>query len=145
MIYRKCTVCGCKIPQYTLCPCEQKKRLDNYRDYHQRRIQDEAEKERVTFYQSDEWEQCRNAVASHQFNLDLYEWSKGEVIQADLYHHVIEVRDSTEDRIDIHNIIGLTQGNHNKIHAYMNKGFKQKRDMQNKLMDILERFENEYY
>ncbi|SHN04305.1 hypothetical protein SAMN02746066_04575 [Anaerosporobacter mobilis DSM 15930] len=145
MIYRLCTVCGSKVPQYELCQCEHKKRLDNYRDYQRRRIENEEEKERVDFYHSDEWERCRNTVAAHQFNLDLIEWSKGNIVQADLYHHVIEVRDSKEDRLDIYNIIGVTQANHNKVHAYMNRGQREKKKMQDALMDILDRFETEYY
>jgi len=145
MIYRKCTVCGKKTPQYTLCHCETKKRLENYRDYQQRRILDQEEKERVAFYQSKEWEHCRSTVAGHQFNLDLIEWDKGNIIQADLYHHVIEVRDSKIDRLYIHNIIGLTQGNHNKVHAYMNIDYKHKVEMQNRLLDLLDKFEKEYY
>lgn len=145
MIYRKCTVCGNKVPQYTQCVCEKKKRLDNYRDYQERRVRDEAEKERTAFYQSKEWEQCRESVARHQYNLDLIEWSKGEVVQAEMYHHVIEVKEDADGRLDTYNIIGLTQANHNKVHAFMNRGSKEKKIMQDMLMDILDRFESEYY
>lgn len=145
MIYRKCTVCHKKVPQYTKCDCEKKKRLDNYRDYQQRRMRDEEERARVIFYQSKEWERCRDAVSSHQFNLDLIEWSRGRIVQAELYHHVMEIRDSKEDMLDIYNIIGMTQANHNKVHAIMNRGYKDKVKMQDALMDILDRFENEYY
>ena len=145
MIVRKCTVCGAKVPQYTQCSCEQKKKLDNYRDYTRRRILDEQEKERVTFYQSKEWSRCRDAVASHQFNLDIIEWSRGFVVQADLYHHVVEVRNNNTDRLDIYSIIGLTQGNHNRIHAIMNRGAKEKKKMQDILMKMLDDFEDEFY
>ncbi len=145
MIYRKCTVCGNKVEQYTQCVCERKKRLDNYKDYQQRRLQDEAEKERVAFYQSDEWEQCKKSVARHQYNLDLLEWSSGRVVQSELYHHVIEVRDSKDSMIDIYNIIGLTNGNHNKVHAIMKQGPKKRKQIQDMLMDIIDRFEKEYY
>lgn len=67
MVMRKCTVCGCKVPQYTQCECERQKRLDNYKDYQHRRTLDEEEKERVAFYQSKEWELCRDTVARHQY------------------------------------------------------------------------------
>jgi hypothetical protein len=133
------------VEQYAQCVCERKKRLDNYKDYQQRRLQDEVEKERVAFYQSDEWEQCRQTVARHQYNLDLVKWSRGRIVQAELYHHVIEVRDSKDSRLDIYNIIGLTQSNHNKIHAIMKQGWEEKKQIQDMLLDILDRFEREYY
>lgn len=145
MIYRLCTVCGRKVPQYELCQCEHKKKLDNYRDYQRRRMLDEEEKERVIFYQSDEWKQCRDTVARHQYNMDLIEWSKGNIVQAELYHHVVEVRQSKEERLDIYNIIGLTQANHNKVHAFMNQGYREKKKIQDMLMEILDKFEAEYY
>lgn len=47
--------------------------------------------------------------------------------------------------LDINNIIGLTQANHNKLHAIMKRGPKEKKQIQDMLIDILERLENEYY
>ncbi len=141
---RKCSVCGKKVPQYTQCTCELKKRLENYKDYQKRRLQDEAEKERVSFYQSKEWEQCRDNVARHQYNLDLLEWSKGNIIQAEIYHHVIEVRESKDTMLDMSNIIGLTKANHNKVHYCMNQSKKEKEKMQNQLKEILKDFEHLY-
>ncbi|MDF2844811.1 MAG: endonuclease domain protein [Herbinix sp.] len=145
MIVRKCTVCGKKVPQYTKCACEIQKRLDNYKDYQKRRVLYEDEKERVDFYQSKEWELCRATVARHQFNLDLLEWSKGNIVQAEVYHHVIEVKESKDVWLDIYNIMGLTQSNHNKLHAQMNQSTRKKKAIQAELMSILHRFEEEFY
>jgi hypothetical protein len=145
MIYRKCPICGNKVPQYTECACETTRRRESYKQYQARIIRIENEKKVKDFYNSDEWNKCKANVAAHQFHLDIMELSRGNIVQADLYHHIIEVKDDWESRLDTNNIVGLTQGNHNHIHALMNRSAKEKRMVQDMLRDILENVENSFF
>lgn len=144
-VYRKCTQCGKKVLDGTLCVCEINKKRKNYKDYKERLKQNETESKLIDFYHSIGWIKLRESVAIHQFGLDLIELSRGNIVRADTYHHIKEVREHWELRLDKNNIIGLTSNNHNKVHAMMNKSDKDKISTQSALQDILIKFELEYY
>lgn len=141
-MYRLCSVCGNKVPYGTKCSCEDKARADKYKLYKSKR--DDIREQR--FYSSKLWKNCRDTISSHQLGLDLIEWSKGnEDIKAERYHHIIEVKDDWSLRLDIGNIIGLTQQNHMKVHKLMEKSLKDKLKVQKYLKEILFKFEKEFY
>jgi hypothetical protein len=128
-----------------LCECEEKKKRESYRNYRKRRMQDEDEKERQDFYNSGMWKDFRESTAVHQFGLDLIEWNKGRVVDAETYHHIEEVREAWDKRLDKDNVIGMTQDNHNKIHALMKRSKKDKEAIQKALKELIVRFNAEYY
>lgn len=145
-VYRLCSHCNKRVEQYKQCSCEIAKRKESYRDYQRRRVSDEKDKKSQVFYNSGDWTRCKEVLESHQFCIDLLELHKtGKVVQAECYHHIVEVKEDWDARLDIYNIIGLTVANHNKVHAIMRQGSKQKKAMQNLLNEILEKFEMEFY
>ncbi|NMM65486.1 hypothetical protein HBE96_23185 [Clostridium sp. P21] len=144
-IYRKCTECGKKVLEGTLCQCEQDKKRKSYLDYKRRRMKDKEEKERQKFYSSNSWLRCRDSVIAHQLGLDLVEWSKGNIVQAETYHHCIPIKEDWNKRVDSNNIIGLTQENHIRVHKMMDKSNKDKENIQKALSDLIRKFEDEYY
>lgn len=144
-VYRKCTECGKKVLESTLCKCEEKKKLQSYKNYKARRMKDLKEKECQQFYSSDAWIRCRDSVASHQFGLDLIELSKGNIVAAETYHHVVEIKEDWSLRLDDGNIIGLTQENHIRVHKLMDKSDKDKKAIQKFLKELLQKFEEEFY
>lgn len=145
MVYRTCSQCGKRVPEYTLCKCEKEKKRENYRLYQERRLLDKLGKDTYHFYNSGAWTRCKGNAASHQFRLDLIEWDKGNIVEAETYHHIFEIKEDWSRRLDDNNIIGLTQQNHMRVHALMNRSEKDKAMIQEYLMDLLERFNKEYY
>lgn len=140
-LYRLCSACGKKVAYGTKCNCEIKEQKESYKHYKSNRT-DTREQE---FYSSNSWIKCRNSIASHQLGLDIIEWSKGKVVQAETYHHIIETKDDWSLRLDANNIVGLTKKNHIAIHRLMNKSSENKRKVQEYLKGILKKFEEEFF
>ncbi|WP_238899452.1 hypothetical protein [Clostridium sp. YIM B02500] len=140
-MYRLCSVCGNRVTYGGKCKCEVNERKEKYKHYKENRT-DKREQE---FYSSGAWIKCRNSVASNQFGLDIIEWSKGNIVQAEAYHHIIETKDDWSLRLDASNIIGLTKRNHIAIHRMMNKSCEEKIKVQNYLKELLKRYENEIF
>ncbi|AJE10162.1 hypothetical protein [Clostridium botulinum] len=140
-IYRKCTECGKKVLEGTLCKCEEKRRKERYKEYRMNR----NDKKEQSFYSSTTWIRCRDSVAVHQFGLDLIEWSKGNIVQAETYHHIEPIKSDWSKRLDSSNLIGLTQENHIRVHTLMNKSDKDKIMIEKFLKDLIKKFNKEFY
>ncbi|HBJ1646323.1 UNVERIFIED_ORG: hypothetical protein B2H93_18270 [Clostridium botulinum] len=140
-LLRLCSICGNKVPYGSKCKCEIDNMKSRYKSYKYNR-KDIKEQQ---FYSSKDWIKCRNNISTHQFGLDIIEWNKGKTINAERYHHIIETKEEWSLRLDENNIIGLTQKNHRRIHILMNKSEKDKRNIQEWLKKLLNKFEIEYY
>lgn len=140
-LYRVCSVCGDKVAYGTRCDCEMKEQKEKYRYYKDNRTDAKEQK----FYSSSTWIKCRNSVASHQLGLDIIEWSKGNVVQAELYHHIVETKEDWSLRLDASNIIGLTKRNHISIHKVMDRSHEDKIKVQEYLKKLLNKLENEFF
>ncbi|WP_242845741.1 hypothetical protein [Clostridium novyi] len=122
-----------------------KEQKESYKEYKNRRMKDTEERKRQKFYNSKAWISCRDNIKKHQLGLDLIEWSKGKTVDADTYHHIVELKEDYDKRLDKDNIIGLTQSNHLKVHSLMDNSERDKRKIQEFLRKLLEQFEKEYY
>lgn len=140
-LYRLCSVCGKKVAYGTKCNCEIKEQKENYKHYKDNRT-DAREQE---FYSSSSWIKCRNSIASHQLGLDIIEWSKGNAVQAEAYHHIVEIKEDWSLRLDADNIIGLTKKNHIIIHKLMARSLEDKIKIQKYLRELLDKFDKELY
>ena len=144
MLLKYCNYAGCsnKVP-YGVKYCDEHSNEDKkrYIDYRNRR----DDKKEQQFYSSKQWRDFREYISKKQFGLDLIEWYKGNVVSAEVYHHIIEIKDNWDLRIDELNLIGLTQENHMKIHKLMDKSNKDKEEVIKMLKDILEKFYKEYW
>lgn len=144
-VYRKCTECGKKVLEYTLCKCEEKKKLDSYKDYKRRRMMDKGEKERQKFYSSDSWIKCRDNIISNCYGLDIVEYYKtGEIVHGNTVHHIVELSECWDRRLDANNLIYLTYINHSRVHIEYNKGDKEKKALQRLLIELKARFFEEF-
>lgn len=148
-MYRLCSVCSKNVPYGTKCKCEiEKEKKKNNRRYKRYRTKrDDIREQR--FYVSGAWISLRENLKAHQFSMDLIDWyktkGKGEISNAETYHHIIELKDNWELRLTPGNIIGLTQRHHMQIHALMNRSIKDKLQVQKYLKKIIYEFENEFY
>lgn len=141
-LLKKCNYIGCNANiLVTEKYCYRHKGYDKekYIEYSKRR----TDKREASFYNSKEWKELRDYIMHRQFGLDILEWSKGNIVKAETYHHIIEVKDDWELRLNEDNIIGLSYQNHRNIHMIMNNGDKEK--VQEQLKVILKNFYSEYY
>ncbi|AJA49540.1 hypothetical protein CPAST_c34790 [Clostridium pasteurianum DSM 525 = ATCC 6013] len=135
--YRKCGVCGKKVLEHTECECEIAKKKEYYNKYRKNRTDIKEQK----FYRSDSWIRIKDSVKARQLGMDIYEYmTTGLVIQAEMYHHIVEVKDDWNKRLDSDNLIGLTKGNHVYIHSLYNKDEDIRKQTQKILFNMLDKF-----
>lgn len=104
---------------------ERKKSYDKTRD-----------KDIVSFYNSKTWKIIRDLVKSRDNNLCLLCLEKDRISVCNVIHHVVEVREEWDKRLDKDNCISLCHDCHNKVHAaYKDKAIK--KIIQEKLFNII--------
>lgn len=60
----------------------------------------------------------------------------------DLVHHIEELKEAYEKRLDENNLISLCESCHQKVHIQYRKSKKSKKNMQNKLKNLMREFRN---
>ncbi|CEJ74237.1 HNH endonuclease domain-containing protein [[Clostridium] sordellii] len=93
------------------------------------------------FYHTDEWEEKRIYILIKYNYVDLWDFfvNGKETTEANTVHHIVEVTEDYEQRLDNLNLIPVSTKSHNKIHSLYRKD---KESTQKKLRDILEKAEN---
>lgn len=153
MIYKKCSWHGCtKIIREDEVYCkyhiskadmENKKR---YKEYDNRRKQDEEQKKYISFYKSKGWIALSETIKKHFFGMCIICWLKErEDIECSTTHHIEELRKRYDLRLDEDNLVPLCSSCHQKVHGEYNKGFKEELNMKNILYAAVERFNRLYY
>lgn len=148
MLKKLCSYPGChKVIEAGVKYCDKHRDTDreSYRRYKQRRMKDEQEARRQQFYNSKAWERFRAARAAGQLGIDIYEYfTTGRIVAAEEYHHIQEITEAWERRLDAANVIGLSEANHKRIHTEYRRSQKAKKKMQMILYAMLERFYREF-
>lgn len=151
-ILKTCSFHGCnKILRDSLKYCdyhqvkygnEQKER---YKEYKRRRLKDKFQVKAQSFYNSMEWERIKNAIKASLFHIDIFEYYlTGRIVEGEDVHHIIEIDEDWNSRLDINNLIYLTHKNHMRIHSKYNKSKKDKEKAQKILLGLLVQFEKEF-
>lgn len=74
--------------------------------------------------------------------LDLYEYYiNKQIVYAEAVHHIVELSEDWERRLDVGNLIPLTAGNHSMIHKLYQKDKKKAQQM---LIGLLKQWEQEF-
>jgi 5-methylcytosine-specific restriction endonuclease McrA len=69
------------------------------------------------FYLSNEWEQLKVFINRKYKGLCLYSYLiDKQIVQADIIHHIVEIKEDWELRLSIANLIPLSNRVHNRIH-----------------------------
>lgn len=144
-IYRKCSECGKKVLEGTLCQCEVNKRKESYKRYKSKRLQDKEERERQKFYTSNSWLTLSENVKKHFFGLCIVCWFKGLTTGSEYTHHIETLKDRFDLRLNELNLVPLCDCCHKKIHRIMDKSTKDKIGIQSALKDLIQKFNNEFY
>lgn len=104
-----------------------------------------TDKNEQELYTSQEWIKTSDEAKRKTFGLDVYElYINNRAISGQTVHHIVEVKDDWDKRLDISNLIYLTNSNHKHIHNIYLKGKEEKKEMQNILLTLLDRFNKEF-
>lgn len=118
---------------------------ERYKEYQGRRLKDKEQKKYQQFYNSDNWKKVRDAVVNECLGIDIYEYyTTGKIMQGERVHHIIELNDDWSCRLDMSNLIYLTERNHRNIHSIYEKSNRDKRIMQDKLFRMINKFYKEF-
>lgn len=120
-------------------PCQAKVTAYNNKQYDKTK----RNKKATAFYHSPEWLEVRLVVLDKSKGIDLYAYIVHKrIVTANTAHHIIELSEAWDRRLDINNLIAVSDGSHAEIHRIYNKGGKDKE----KLIELLNKIVNsEYY
>ena len=114
MIYKRCSRCGKRILEGTKCQCS-KERHKEYKKYR-------TDKKEERFYSSGEWLTIKDKVKDIYNDIDIYSYYVLNTVEVgQTVHHIDPIKDNWDRRLDIDNLIYLTESNHRKIHKAMLK------------------------
>lgn len=95
-------------------------------------------KQSESFYNSSSWKKTREVVLRKYKYLDLYDYYiNRRITQTNTVHHIVELSEDWGKRLDLTNLIPLSEANHNKIHGMYSKN---KTETQKMLQGLLDRW-----
>lgn len=116
-----CPYCGIKM-NYNDKDCKNKCKSKNTKQrvkrYDKNIRNSNSNKKHTQFYNSKEWKRIREYVMNEYNGLCLYSLIvHNEIVKADLVHHINEIKDSWEDRLELNNLVPLCHSRHNELHS----------------------------
>ena len=136
MLLKTCKGCGKLIPQ-TLKMCEacEEKQPSRFVTYNNTRRDPRA----AEFYVSKEWMTLRPAIINIFDNVDIYAlYIKHEVMTCDHVHHIIELEEDWEQRLNPLNLIPLNHSTHSTITALYKQSEASMKATQTQLRALIE-------
>lgn len=126
-IKKMCSKCGKYINVGTYrCPeCEVKYQeyRKNNRKETDRRYDKERDSKYVKFYKTKEWRMVRDKVLSRDYGLCKLCYKDMRITHAVTVHHIEEVKEDWDKRLNENNLICLCNSCHNQVHGiYKTKG-----------------------
>jgi len=121
MAMMKTCKCGVKIDYFTKCctncVTDQKARTKQY----DKKVRRSEENEKFDkFYKSIQWSCGRKVAIDHYYGLDIYSYYvRQKIEQGKAVHHVIPLKDDWNKRVELSNLIYLTDANHALIERSM--------------------------
>lgn len=136
-IYKRCPRCGKRIPVEQVCDC----RKTRHREYNVVRTDAKEQK----FYWSEDWNKAKTAAIWQCCGIDLYSlYTTGKVETGQTVHHIIPLKDNWEQRLDLGNLIYLTEENHQCIHKKMKESNEEKEKIIDFLFELKKQFSQEF-
>ena len=135
MLLKSCR-CGKLIPQsMKMCEeCEQRQQSRHMIYNNTRRDERAAE-----FYVSKEWRAMRERIIEGYDNIDIYAlYVEHELLTCNPVHHIIELEDDWEQRLNPFNLIPLNHKTHNTITALYKQSKASMRATQKQLRSLIE-------
>lgn len=140
-ILKQCSICNALVEYGTKCKCEIDRERKRYKEYAMYR----QDKDEQSIYSSDRWSKVKELVHRGQYGIDIVEYYKtGKIIPIEVCHHIVEIKEDISKAYNVTNIIGLTQSNHMVVHSKYNKSNKDKKEIQELLFRLLEKWSDEF-
>lgn len=94
------------------------------------------------FYRTGEWEKLRDDLLDKYNHIDIYiYYTENRIVKANTAHHIIEVKEDWDKRLDIDNLFPMTDGSHTTIHIMYKDD---KYNTQCMLRELLKKFIDEF-
>ena len=114
-IYKRCSRCYKRIFEGTRCDCSKKR----YKEYDKEKVNSKEKK----FYSSGAWEKLKIKVRDRFNGIDIYSYYILKKIEyGQTVHHIEPIKENWDRRLDLENLIYLTESNHRLIHKRMECG-----------------------
>lgn len=114
-IKKRCAKAGCR----AIIPV-----TETYCDKHKRQVSKEYDKRRwllderiMAFYHSKEWKETRKLVLIRDHGLCQICLRNGHIKKGNIVHHIVEVRQNFDKRLDMNNLETICQSCHTKLHG----------------------------
>lgn len=124
--------------------CSDHKFITEQRDTKRHKLYDaqKRNKEARAFYHSTAWEQVREYVLARHKGLDLYAFFVHKtIVPATTVHHIVELEEDWNLRMDTANLFPVSDGNHNVIHSLYQRDKRGTQEMlQGFLREWMERY-----
>ena len=138
MLFHKCR-CGALIPQNMdmceACAAGATGQQSRHIEYNKHR----RNKKAAAFYVSSEWRKTRAEAIRRFDGVDIYAFYELHQIQtADMVHHITPIEDDWNRRLDVSNLIPLSNHSHGIIEALYSKNEQTKKATQKMLYDLIE-------
>lgn len=136
MIYRRCPRCRQRIPSGSKCGCAKQR----YKEY------DRTGRDRKTnaFYRSAAWRILREQAKARYMGIDIYSfYARGRIEHGHSVHHIIPIKDDWSKRLELDNLIYLTEQNHQLVHAMLQD--HRREEIIQRLQDHVLRFKKEHH
>lgn len=116
------------------CDAGESSTLSRHQEYNLYR----RDKKKAGFYISREWRTTRDAALRMYDHLDIYALIvQHRIVTADMVHHIVEIEEDWDRRLDLSNLIPLSNGNHGIISALYAKDEASKRETQQLLFRLI--------
>lgn len=132
MIYKRCSLCGKRIPTSSRCDCKD-----------QRHKKLKSDNNDTSFYDTNEWKELRNRAKKYFFGLDFYAFYVYGLIEfGRTAHHIIPIEMDSSRKADFDNLIYVSECSHREIHSL----YKRECEKYIKLiLELRERFVREFH
>lgn len=138
MLFHRCK-CGALIPQnIKMCEaCEKKEKgsgMSRHMLYNKYRRNQKA----AVFYTCNDWRKLRKVAFRLYDGIDIYAYyTQHRIETADMVHHIVEVEEDWDKRLDIINLIPLSNVNHGVISALYKRDEATKKATQELLRGLI--------
>lgn len=121
MALKKTCRCG-KIIDYDKqycdeCMIEVEEKRKEYQKKYDEDIRYKRDKKYHDFYKSDEWKRVKTLALVRDKGLCQWCMREGRIRPADVVHHIAEVKQEWNKRLDINNLVSLCHECHNRHHG----------------------------
>jgi len=147
-LMKYCNRCGCNrlVPQgVKYCTAHTIDKTSENRQHHKEYDAHCRNRKAKEFYNSAAWKAARERALARDAGIDVYLYiMEGRIAAADTVHHIAELMEDYSKRLDIDNLISISEATHNMIsRAY--KDASKKAAMQQTLRECIKEYKRRLY